>query len=34
LSRGPALAAVDEVAEVEAEHTPAFSSRFTVTYDR
>jgi acylphosphatase len=34
LRRGPALAAVDEVAEVEAEHTPAFSSRFSVTYDR
>ena len=34
LRRGPALGAVDEVAEVEAEHTPAFSSRFSVTYDR
>ena len=34
LRLGPALAAVDEVAEVDAERTLAFSSRFSVTYDR
>ena len=34
LQRGPTLAAVAEVAEVEAELLPAFSSGFSVTYDR
>jgi acylphosphatase len=34
LQRGPTFAAVGEVAEVEAELLPAFSSRFSVTYDR
>ena len=33
LRRGPALAAVADVAEVEAELLPAFSSGFSVTYD-
>lgn len=34
LQRGPALAIVGDVAEIEAELLPAFSSRFLVTYDR
>lgn len=34
LQRGPTLAAVAEVVEVEAELLPAFSSGFSVTYDR
>jgi acylphosphatase len=34
LQRGPTLAAVAEVAEVEAILLPAFSSGFSVTYDR
>jgi acylphosphatase len=34
LQRGPAFAAVADVAEVEAELLPAFSSGFSVTYDR
>jgi acylphosphatase len=34
LRRGPALAAVADVAEVDAEVLPAFSSGFSVTFDR
>jgi acylphosphatase len=34
LRRGPAFAAVADVAEVEAEVLQAFSSGFTVTFDR
>jgi len=34
LRRGPALAAVADIAEVEAEVLPAFSSGFSVTFDR
>ena len=34
LRRGPALAAVADLAEVEAEVLAAFSSRFSVAFDR
>jgi acylphosphatase len=34
LRRGPALSVVADVAEVEAEVSPAFSSEFSVTFDR
>lgn len=34
LRRGPVHAAVSEVSEVDAELLPAFSSKFSVTYDR
>jgi acylphosphatase len=34
LRRGPALAAVSDVDEVEAEVLVAFSSGFSVTFDR
>ncbi len=34
LQRGPTLAAVTDVSEVEAEILPAFSSTFSVNYDR
>lgn len=34
LRRGPALASVTDVAEAEAEILPAFSSGFSVTFDR
>ena len=34
LQRGPAFASVADVAEVDAEILPAFSSTFSVNYDR
>jgi acylphosphatase len=34
LRRGPAFASVSDVAEVEAEILPVFSSGFSVTFDR
>jgi acylphosphatase len=34
LRRGPTMAAVTDVAEVEAEVAPAFSSGFSVAFDR
>lgn len=34
LRRGPPLASVRELSEVDAEVLPAFSSEFSVTYDR
>lgn len=34
LRRGPVMAAVAEVAEVDAEILPGFSSTFSVNYDR